>query len=135
MQFYISSTLTDASPEQAEMLRMALWTKAAHAEMNGSRMFSCIFSMKQACVCVCVRLSELIPTDDPPLDLMGRILHQLVKIDMQHDHGRSKHLQNVKCPRSILRGLYTKRRDGIGGPTTSPSDVVHDMREIAATSV
>eukprot|EP00971_Amphidinium_carterae_P188127 3734182-Amphidinium_carterae.1 len=105
----------------------ALWTRAAHADLKfDSGWFEKVQHGHDG---VCVSLSELIPTDDPhlivadtsspeptscgldarfppPKLLMDRILQQLEKIDMPRDHGRSKDLQNVKCPRSKLLGLY-----------------------------
>eukprot|EP00971_Amphidinium_carterae_P211538 4197443-Amphidinium_carterae.3 len=34
MEFYVHNTLAYASPSQTEMLRKALWTRAAHADLK-----------------------------------------------------------------------------------------------------
>eukprot|EP00971_Amphidinium_carterae_P244973 4864066-Amphidinium_carterae.5 len=104
--------------------------------------------------CVCASVSELILADDPhltidltdpepssrdvassvsspPSEPLTKILRQLEKVDMPRDHGRSKALQTVKYPRSILFGLYTKTIVGIGSHTPHRMEVLHDIHELA----
>eukprot|EP00971_Amphidinium_carterae_P348293 6490419-Amphidinium_carterae.5 len=70
------------------------------------------------------------------MSLMDRILQRLEKTDMPRDHhGRSTDLQNAKYPRSILLGLYTKRRVGIARHTASHVDLINDTFYLGESSV
>eukprot|EP00971_Amphidinium_carterae_P149563 2965545-Amphidinium_carterae.3 len=143
MEFYISNTLAYASPQQAEMLRKGLWTKAAHTDLKvDSGWFEWMVREKL----ILTNVPHLIVADvsspdpttcgfatksSPPMALMNRILQRLEKTDMPRAHGRFKDLHNVKYPRSILLGLYTKRRVGIARHTASHVDLMNDIHELA----